>query len=544
MPKKLTYLNVFSGAKAISVAVAVFSVGLTAADVGMRRCTGNLIDALNAGGVQGFGWMTLGLLALLLVALNFMLPYGRARLANQIQQRLYVRLEDKALGGEQDALSGISPGEASTYFASDVTGIVGYVNRVIGVGLPDGFTFLFGAAVLCFINPWLGIAAIAASILPVLLMFFMSKALVQLNTGYQGVMQRINQKTANDFYNLELIKASALEKACQQENAGLLKELLQQKRRQSRREAVLSFPTMLSTFLTILSLSVLGGYFVQQGAMQIGELFTAITLADCIVSPVMRFENTISQIRRAKASFNRINRFLNLPEEGETADYFHGGADSGPISLEILKLAFAYPNGKRVFDAASFLWKQGKLHVIVGENGAGKSTLLKLLSGVYQPQDGSVVIHGAKLPEHLTRRELREQIIIDTQQTLLFPGTVRYNLTRGLPIGEQKIASACRAVGIDQEIHRLSDGYETLLGADGSPLSGGQKRRLCLARTLLREGCIYLFDEPTTGVDPAHIHLLIQMLGDLAKEKLVIVLTHEPLLIQAADTVTEWKASS
>ncbi len=543
---KASYLGVLSKAKVLALSTVALSLCLTAADVGMRWCSGSLIDALNAGTLGDFPWGVLAALALLLIGLHFLLPYSRTRLANQIQAGLYAQLEKKALCGEQKALNRIAPGEAGTFFTADVTEIVRSINRMVGVGLPDLFSFVLSVAVLCAMNPWLGIAAVAASLLPVVFMFFMSKALVRVGEKYQGVLERINQNIANHFFNLELIKASTLEDASDLENRTLLKELLGVKRRQSGWEAVLSFPTMFSSFLTILFLAVLGGYFVQDGSMQPGELFTAITLANFVVDPVMRFDGTIAQIRRAKVSFQRINQFLTLADEGSAMDCFAVLSGREKAALKIDGLEFSYEeNGKKVFDGGHFRWEEGSLHILVGENGTGKSTLLKLLSGIYLPRKGAITLSlpGDRHPRKLTRQEVREQLIIDPQQPLLFPGTIRQNLCRGRELSMDAIGAACRAAGIDAEIEALPGGYDTVLGPEGTPLSGGQKRRLCLARSLLREGNVFLFDEPTTGVDPRHIQELIGTLRALAEEKLVIVITHEPLLIQAADTVTRLEAS-
>ena len=102
--------------------------------------------------------------------------------------------------------------------------------------------------------------------------------------------------------------------------------------------------------------------------------------------------------------------------------------------------------------------------------------------------------------------------------------------------------AACKKAGIHEDILALPDGYATQLKADGAPLSGGQKRRLCLARTLLREAAVYIFDEPSVGSDPEHIATMLEALRTLAAEKLVIVITHEPAVIQAAETVTRLEA--
>ena len=129
-------------------------------------------------------------------------------------------------------------------------------------------------------------------------------------------------------------------------------------------------------------------------------------------------------------------------------------------------------------------------------------------------------------------------MVIDTQKAVLFSGTILENLSLDRDVSIEEVRSVCRLVGLDDEITSMAQGYDTRLGSDGSPLSGGQKRRLAFARTLLRKADIYIFDEPTAGVDPDNVRLMISLLRHLSREKLVIVITHDPILSQAADSIT------
>lgn len=539
--KKLTQINVFSYAKALSAATVFLSVLVTAADVGIRRSTGDLITALSDRQIHCFPWwIPVGLAALLLL-LKFSLPYVKTRLTNRLQEALYVALEEKALHAAQGALDGIDPGTAGTYFTSDIAGIIRYADRIAGIAVPDVFTFLFSVTVLSMMNPWLGLAAVLSSVVPVTAMFFMSRTLVCGNAKYQEAVQKINQRISAFFYNLELMKANGMEAALETEHSALLEKLLCEKRRLSRREALFSFPMLFSSFFTILVISVLGGFFVLHGKLLAGELFTAITLADYVVSPVMRFQNTVSQVRRAEVNFSRLNQFFTLPEEAQTTEYVHI-QKALKASIFIRDLSFCYPDGKDVFCEAGFHWEQGKLHALIGENGAGKSSLLKLLSAIYTPRDGRIEVNGIEGANPISIEMLRQQIVIDSQHAVLFADTVAFNLSPGRAVSQEQMEAVCKKAGIHEDILALPDGYATQLKADGAPLSGGQKRRLCLARALLREAAVYIFDEPSVGSDPEHIATMLEALRTLAAEKLVIVITHEPAVIQAAETVTRLEA--
>ncbi|MBR6764226.1 MAG: ABC transporter ATP-binding protein, partial [Clostridia bacterium] len=386
------------------------------------------------------------------------------------------------------------------------------------------------------IHPWIGMAAIFSAVIPVATMTFMSRILVDGHAKYQDATQEINRHIAKHFFNLEFVKASRMEDALERENSNLLLQVLGHKKSVSRKEAILSFPMMLSSFVTILIVALLGGSFVSQDILSVGELFTAITLVDFIVNPVMRFDNTIRQVRRAQANITRLNQYFDMEEADPHLP--HATLQQGEVcSLDIRNLTFSYPNGKPVFDGANLSFEAGKLHALVGENGTGKSTLLKLLSGVYAPSAGAISVSLNKTGD-CVETYLSDCMVIDTQKAVLFSATIFDNIALGGNLSTEEVRSVCRLVGLDDEISSMAQGYDTKLGGDGSPLSGGQKRRLAFARTLLRKADIYIFDEPTAGVDPDNVHLMIDVLQQLSKKKLVIVITHDPILIKSADTIT------
>ncbi|MBQ2749626.1 MAG: ABC transporter ATP-binding protein [Clostridia bacterium] len=536
MKKAMNFLTPFSYAKLHTLLVILGTTAAAVIDVGIRKQTGELIDLLGDGRIHDFAFSAFGLMIVTYIAISFLLPYVKTRLSDRVQETLYARLYRKALSVSQSALDATDAGTVGTYFTSDTAGIIRYVNRITGMGIPDVFTFLAGSVVLMMIHPWIGVAAILSAVIPVATMTFMSRILVDGHVKYQEATQEINRHIAKHFFNLEFVKASRMEDALERENSNLLLQVLGHKKSVSRKEAILSFPMMLSSFVTILIVALLGGSFVSQDILSVGELFTAITLVDFIVNPVMRFDNTIRQVRRAQANITRLNQYFDMEEADPHLP--HATLQQGEVcSLDIRNLTFSYPNGKPVFDGANLSFEAGKLHALVGENGAGKSTLLKLLSGVYAPSAGAISVSLNKTGDSVETC-LSDCMVIDTQKAVLFSATIFDNIALGGKLSTEEVRSVCRLVGLDDEISSMAQGYDTKLGGDGSPLSGGQKRRLAFARTLLRKADIYIFDEPTAGVDPDNVRLMIDVLQKLSKKKLVIVITHDPVLIKSADTVT------
>lgn len=534
---RLTLFNVFSYARYFNVSFLVLSGIAVTLDIGLRQYMGFIIDAIEAGNSNVINWYLLFGAASFFVILKFLLPWLKTRATNTLQEKMRYELEFKALNAEQTCIDSIDPGKASTYYVSDITGIVRYVERFLGKAVPDALTFILSTVTLALMNPWLSVAAVLSSIIPVLTIYWMSHVIEKGYARYQSILERINQTVSNRLYNLEFAKANSLEKTFENENNERLAELYNEKKSLSFRESILSVPTMISAFITILVIALIGRRFVKLSIISLGDLFSAIVLIDYIVNPVMGFRNTVTQIRRAKINVSRINEFISITNERWNGNFISGVAKQ-ETSIEIKNLNFSYSDEKYVLRNLNVNWQSGKLNIVIGQNGIGKSTIFKLLSGVYHPQSGKITVSGSGINKLSSFDELRNHIVIDPQKTAMISDSIRNNLTLGYDVSSSKIASVCSLVGIYDDIQDLPNGFDTQLGSDGTPLSGGQKRRLCIARALLKEAPIYLFDEPTVGIDPEHIELVINALKELSQRCLVIVVTHEPLLIQAADSVT------
>lgn len=158
--------------------------------------------------------------------------------------------------------------------------------------------------------------------------------------------------------------------------------------------------------------------------------------------------------------------------------------------------------------------------------------------GIYDLLSGEILINGISSRQY-SLTSLREKIVAVPQENVLFQGSIRDNLACGKEVSPQRMEEVCRKTGIHEEILRMPDGYETVLTENGGVLSGGQKQRLCLARALLREGEVYIFDEPTAALDKGNRERFAALLEELCKDRIVVVITHEKELLDGARRVTQ-----
>ena len=226
--------------------------------------------------------------------------------------------------------------------------------------------------------------------------------------------------------------------------------------------------------------------------------------------------------------------------------------------ISVRNVSFAYPMIKDVTDMSlteaqsregeikrtenvlkdlSIDFDKGQLTAIVGTSGHGKSTLMSLIRHDYDVQDGQIFI-GSKEIRELSDEELNAQISFVDQKVHFFDESIRYNLRYFNPQAtDEDIMAACRKAGFEEDVKKFQDGLNHKIGQDGAKLSGGQQQRLALARAFLTDKPIVIMDEPTTGLDAKLSMLVVEELKALAKEKTVIMVTHNPAEIALADRV-------
>jgi ATP-binding cassette subfamily B protein len=231
-------------------------------------------------------------------------------------------------------------------------------------------------------------------------------------------------------------------------------------------------------------------------------------------------------IQRAAASQKRINEFLqSTPTIQNPAN-----ASLQPITgdIEFQKVNFTYPHtGIKAIQELDFKIEKGQKILILGRTGSGKSTLAQLILRFYDPQDGLVKIGGKDL-RSIDIRVLREQISYVQQDVFLFSDTVSNNISFGLSeaASHEKIEKAAQFSNVHQEIIGFEKGYETMIGERGVTLSGGQKQRISIARALIKDPEIIVFDDCLSAVDAKTEYRILSNLYTYLKEKTAIIITH------------------
>jgi ATP-binding cassette subfamily B protein len=247
------------------------------------------------------------------------------------------------------------------------------------------------------------------------------------------------------------------------------------------------------------------------------------------------------EIKQAMIDMDRMFRLLR--EHREIAD----APDARPLALRggairFEGVDFSYDPRRQVLFGVDFAVPAGTTCAVVGPTGSGKSTLARLLFRFYEIQGGRVLIDGQDVRE-VTQASLRAAIGIVPQDTVLFNDTIEYNIAYGRPgASKQEIVAAARAAHIHEFVSRLPDGYDTMVGERGLKLSGGEKQRVAIARTLLKRPSILVFDEATSALDSRTERVIQRELEAIAAGRTTLVIAHRLSTIVNADQIVVLEA--
>ena len=269
--------------------------------------------------------------------------------------------------------------------------------------------------------------------------------------------------------------------------------------------AVLNLPVFqLSMYVAALSILWIGGRMILAGELGVGSLTGFMSYVLLIMNSLMMISNVFLLLTRALASVERISRVLDersLIQAPDVATAVHGVADG---SIEFRDVSFKYraDAAEDVLEHIDLFIEAGSTVGVLGGTGSGKSSLVQLIARLYDATEGAVLVGGRDVRDY-DLAALRDAVGIVLQKNVLFTGTVRENLQWGAPDAtDEELLRACRAACVDEFLDRIGglDGY---LGQGGAGVSGGQKQRLCIARTLLKHPRVLIFDDSTSAVDMA-----------------------------------------
>lgn len=289
--------------------------------------------------------------------------------------------------------------------------------------------------------------------------------------------------------------------------------------------------------MSVVGVVVAGVYRIAGGEMSQGGLIALVILSRQAIAPMSQVVSLTTRFHRAKTALATLNGIMKLPVERPPGKAFlQRSTCEGRVSFK--NLDFTYPEqSATALKNISFTIESGEKVAIIGPIGSGKTTLGKLLLGLYEPTGGMVSLDDTDIRQ-IDPAELRRFIGYVPQDITLFRGTIKENIILGSPgVDDQTILRAANLSGVSSFVGKYAQGFDMMIGEQGSGLSGGQRQSVAIARALLHDPPILVFDEPSSSMDNKTESRLKENLANALYDKTLILITHRASLLDLVDRI-------
>ena len=496
--------------------------------------------------VASAGWVLLALGGLyllisvlrggFLLAAHALTSSSTEKAIKQLRDRLFSHIQKLPM----QYFTTVSKGELIQRSTGDIRTVRGFIIGQVVDLIRMTAIFLFSFYMMYIINPTYALIAIAFS--PVLMIssfvFFKKESKVwrrhekeadRLNTIVQENLNGIRtvQAFANEAYEIDRFK---------DQNDRKLDIGMQQTVLHALFWPGSDFVVNLQLTLTVLA----GGYFTMSQQISVGELLAFYSYAMMVSWPMRQIGRVLSQMGMALVAIERIYEVLLAKEEVLEGDTLNEALQG---SIEFRNVSFGYVSKENdaekeyVLKDISFLIEPGEKVAIIGPTGSGKSTIINLLVGLYDPDQGDILIDGKSI-RSISKKALRRRIGVAMQNSFLFSTTVRDNMAYTNPaIEDLHVLQAAEIAQVTKIEPVLPDGYETMVGEKGVSLSGGQRQRVSIARTLVADPDVMILDDVTSAVDTETEHEILDGLEDVMRDKTTVIISHRINTIQKAQRI-------
>lgn len=429
-----------------------------------------------------------------------------------------------------------STGELLSILNDDVNQLERFLDNGVNLMLQLITSTLVTGAIFFYTSPTIALFTLAPTPFILILSFIFQHRLSFLYTGVRKQAGLLGSRLANNIMGIATIKSYTTE---QYE----IKRLSESSKNYKR--ACLHSITVSAAFRPIIRMAivlgfvatiVVGGWYAIKGYIPIGAYSTLVFLTQRLLWPFTDLADMVNDYERGMASIRRI---LNLIE---TPICINNGTVILPAEkivgdISFHNILFTYPSGFSIFNNLTLNIPAGKTTAFVGQTGSGKSSIIKLLLRFYDPISGSITLDNTNIKE-LTLTSLRKAISFVGQDAFLFHGTIHDNIMYGSPNASiETVIQAAKLAGAHEFIEQLPHGYYSIVGERGQKLSGGQRQRISIARAIVKNAPIFIFDEATSAVDNETEAAIQRSLEQIAHGHTTIIIAHRLSTIRHADII-------
>jgi len=452
--------------------------------------------------------------------------------SHDLRLLLYQRIQRLSLLEHSESRTG----DLISRVTSDIDAIQDFITTAL-LGIVVNILTLVGMIGVMFYINW-RFTLVALSVAPVLfsVVYFYSRRIKKATRAVRRKESEMLSGVAEILSSIQVVQAFAREdyeeRKFNWESRQSVQAALAARAMKAKLSPIVDILVAVGTILVL----GFGARLAMAGELSIGVLIVFLTYLKQSYKPMRELSKMSNTISKAAVAFERIqevmgseSRVADLPTAG------HAPPFKGRIDFD--RVSFSYGPDIQILKDVSFHIEPGQVVAIVGPSGTGKTTIASLVPRFFDPQGGSIKIDGLDVKQ-FTLKSLRDQISFVLQDNLLFSGTVWENIAYGRPDADpMDTIKAAEIAHAHDFIVNMPQGYGTMVGERGVTLSGGQRRRIAIARAIVRNTPILILDEPTTGLDAASEKAVVEALDYLMKGRTCIIIAHHLHTVRNADVI-------
>ena len=428
-------------------------------------------------------------------------------------------------------------GSLVTRLTTDITALQQLVEFGLKGFVRDILLFVGGIVMMLSLNIRFGVILVIALPIEILLVVLIMKKVNPLYTIVAQRLDKVNSVTQENVSGSRVVKAYVKEdfEANRFNNANV--DLMESNLRVQTLLAIIQPLLMIVMNVSVIAVIWIGGLQVEAKEMQVGQVMAAITYLTQVLNGIMMISMMFQTVSRASASAKRIIEVMDTEPVVNDGKSDFNCTEKGTVSLRNVSFTYKGSGGRPVLNEISLDIKSGENIAILGATGSGKSSLINLIPRFYDPNSGEVYVDGVNVKEYKLE-DLRSRIGIVLQKSELFSGSAADNIRWGKKdASDEEVVSASEIAQADEFVSSMPDGYNSIIAEKGASLSGGQKQRLSVARAVIKNPEIIIFDDSTSALDLGTEARLRQGLRENLKGATVITIAQRIASVKDCDRI-------